>query len=265
MKRLHDKLKNWESTPPPHIWDRVSSALDDSEGQHSFPERLRNWEAPAPAAAWSAIAAKLDGVAEPTEAAPVIIRRSRVQWMRYAAAVALLALALWGGRSLFAPSASEANPVAQTESNLPAVKIDNDLPTPGPHVTNADSNQIVNDPGTATPLRSAGSRLAHYANEGSIAASNNEMEKSIYVYEDHRPRMAENYVTLLTPEGSFIRISKKWSNLLCCIAGEDEGEGCQSQLKEWQDQMASSPVAPGPGSFMDILDLVNSLSEGTQL
>jgi len=89
--------------------------------------------------------------------------------------------------------------------------------------------------------------------------------RAIYTYNDHVPKIADRYITLLTPDGSFIRMAKRWGNLLCCVAGEEQDADCKNQLKAWQDKLAESSVLSAPGNFMDIVTLVNSLNDDTQL
>ncbi len=92
-----------------------------------------------------------------------------------------------------------------------------------------------------------------------------ELAQSIYAYEDHVPDLADRYVMLMTPDGNIIRVAKKWSDLLCCVSGEEQDADCKDQLKKWQQKMAASSLAPSPGNFMDILGLVNSLNENIEL
>jgi hypothetical protein len=268
MNSLRDKMNNWEARPPAHMWDRISRALDESEMNAAFPERLRSLEISAPDQAWQGIAAKLDSpsVTEGNEAVPM--RRHRLVWIRVAAAAAILLLAVWGTRQWWMPAGeaidAPAALVVKPESTLP--KPDNNLPAPGPHVFEADSLQNSLASAQKNNRRAdmyAGSDLQYAAAANAEYAD--ELSKAIYVFEDPAENRAEKYVTLLTPEGSFIRVSKKWSHLLCCITGEEPNAVCDKQVKAWQDQMASSPVTPAPGNFMDLLDLVNSLSEGTSL
>jgi hypothetical protein len=98
-----------------------------------------------------------------------------------------------------------------------------------------------------------------------ISNADKELSQSIYAYEDHVPTIAERYVMLMTPDGNIIRMSKKWSELVCCVAGEDQDKDCKDQIKKWQEKIATSSLAPSPGNFMDILNLVNSLNEGSEL
>ena len=77
--------------------------------------------------------------------------------------------------------------------------------------------------------------------------------------------LTDRYIMLMTPDGNIIRMSKKWSDLVCCVSGEEQDADCKDQLKKWQEKMAASSLAPSPGNFMDILSLVNSLDENNEL
>ena len=90
-------------------------------------------------------------------------------------------------------------------------------------------------------------------------------DNDIYSDEDSVSAIAGRYIMLMTPEGNIIRMSKKWSDLVCCVSGEEQDEDCKLQIKKWQKKLATSPINPTPGNFMDILELVNSLDEGVEL
>jgi hypothetical protein len=92
-----------------------------------------------------------------------------------------------------------------------------------------------------------------------------DLSQSVYAYENHVPDISERYVMLMTPDGNFIRMAKKWSELLCCVSGEEQDPECKDQLKKWQQKIATSTLASSPSNFMDILGLVNSLQENNGL
>ena len=75
--------------------------------------------------------------------------------------------------------------------------------------------------------------------------------------------MAARYAMLMTPDGNFIRISKKLGDLVCCVSGEEQDDECTDQLKKWRKKIANAPVAPSPGNFMDILDMLHTLKDGS--
>lgn len=69
---------------------------------------------------------------------------------------------------------------------------------------------------------------------------------------------------LMTPDGQFIRMSKKLGDLLCCVSGEEQDPDCIDQMKRWRQKIAISNLTPSPGNFMDILNLVKSLQENRE-
>ena len=44
----------------------------------------------------------------------------------------------------------------------------------------------------------------------------------------------------MTPDGNIIRMSKKWSGLVCCVSGEEQDEDCKNQIKKWQKKIATA-------------------------
>ena len=84
------------------------------------------------------------------------------------------------------------------------------------------------------------------------------------LHEDNLSTSATRYVLLMTPDGQFIRMSKKLSDLVCCVAGEDQDAECRDQMSNWRQKIASSTHSASPGNFMDILNLVKSLQENRE-
>ncbi len=197
--------------------------------------------------------------------------------MRYAAAAVFIGVVAYGIINMTIGNNSK-------ENNTAGIKVAKDSNTSGKIVTADGSKQTQ----VATvnvkeeePLEKSKTLIARFNKTlkrvtrtiTSSAISNRAEEEvmdpglsqSIYAYADHIPDISERYVMLMTPDGNIIRMSKKWSELLCCVSGEDQDAGCKDQLKKWQEKMAASSLAPSPGNFMDILGLVNSLDENNDL
>ena len=56
--------------------------------------------------------------------------------------------------------------------------------------------------------------------------------------------LASRYITLMTPEGNIIRMSKKLTDMVCCVSGEDENEECKDQMKKWREKIICLPAIP---------------------
>lgn len=264
MSRLQNKMQNYEVPPPADAWENIVASLDESASGTAFPSRLYNMEVPPPPGLWQAI----DSSLHPSSEAVVVAMKKRTSFFRYAAAAVVIGiiatgLLLWttantntqNGNIASAPPATttetpgnENSTLQKTTGEASDVIVsakDNDLPARPETTKNAQRSRTTS---------SAGYRYA--------AAGQNE---PIYAYEDHIPRLADRYIMLMTPDGNVIRMSKKWENLVCCVSGEEQDADCKSQLKKWQEKMASSPLAPSPGNFMDILSMVSSLDDSPEL
>lgn len=268
MNSLRDKMHNYEVPPPAGVWDRVAAALDEAEQGHNFVSALQQMEVAPPATAWKGIAAALE-TEEAVEPVARPVYRRLPQIVRYAAAAVLLLLATYGVMRLTS-DVDEAEPAMV--SSAPAVSKDSPgtRPVHSGDAVAANPAPIAEAPAQAQPASRA--TPVHYArntrsNSAAIAEAMpaNQLSRAIYTYNDHVPKIADRYITLLTPDGSFIRMAKKWGNLLCCVAGEEQDVDCKNQLKAWQDKLAESSILSAPGNFMDIVTLVNSLNDDTQL
>lgn len=267
MNSLRDKMRNYEVPPPAGVWDRVAAALDEAEQGSTFVTALQQMEATPPPAAWKNIALALETEETAIPAVKPVYRRLP-QIVRYAAAAVLLLLATYGVMRLTsadveesaAPMVSSAPSVSQDSQGIRPINPNDAVAAPPSSVEAAEAH-----PQTQPASREAAARFARNVRSNTAAMSETLPGRAIYTYNDHVPKIADRYITLLTPDGSFIRMSKKWGNLLCCVAGEEQDVDCKNQLKAWQDKLAESSVLSAPGNFMDIVTLVNSLNDDTQL
>lgn len=270
MNSLRNKMHHYEVPPPAGVWDRVAAALDEAEQGSNFVAALQQMEVSPPSTSWSNIEGALEAEETTIPAVRPVYRRLP-QIVRYAAAAVVLLLATYGVIRL-GSDAEEAGPVII--SSAPAAPADSHstrTATPGDAAA-ANPAPAMEVPAQATPVNQESS--AHFARNArsnpatgaeTISASQLTRATAIYTYNDHVPKIADRYITLLTPDGSFIRMAKKWGNLLCCVAGEEQDADCKNQLKAWQDKLAESSILAAPGNFMDIVTLVNSLNDDTQL
>lgn len=274
MSNLRDKLENYEVTPPANAWDRITDALDDAHQADEFPARLYAMEVTPPAAAWDKIAASFESERQPEEAIFINQPSRFKQYLRYAAAAVVIGavafgILRWTGSSADDPTgpsiaAKPAGPVVTSPAQTAGTSGTSPVPT-----NNAVDEQAktisaekliarLDRPYKATRRANADVQTAVYN-----ATANR--SRSLYTYSDHVPSMADRYIMLMTPDGNFIRMSKKWGNLVCCVSGEDPDADCKDQLKKWQEKMATSSLTTSAGNFIDILQLVNSLDEGSEL
>jgi hypothetical protein len=256
MSSLKHKIYNYEQSPPPGVWDKITASLDDSHLSDEFPSKLYNAEAEPPPGAWDKIANELESEQEPA----VRLLVKRFSFFRYAAAAVLIGITAIGVIKWMNQSNTETGGnVAVVDSakmnRLPDVTSTN--PPPSQNSTqsnNSTLNEAGSDAVAESPVRAASVKKA----KNSYTNSDNAEETApIYAYNDV-PNLADRYIMYMTPDGGIVRMSKKWGSLVCCVSGQEQDEDCKDQIKKWQEKLACSPVATS--NFMDILSLVSTLN-----
>src|SRR6218665_513702 len=268
------RLQTMEVAPPAGAWDKITAALDIDAGEAQYPSRLQIMEIDPPADTWNKITASLDAEEKPT--AIVINHPSRFkQVLRYAAAAVVIGavafgILQWTGSSdkiTTGTDIAKANP-SQGDKKTTAVAI------PSTTIASPNSTASANTETEQTntliakldrSYKNASRRNNSSGIQNAVYSSANDKQGGFYTYNDHVPSVADRYIMLMTPDGNFIRMSKKWGNLVCCVSGEDPAADCRDQLKKWQEKMATSSLTTSAGNVMDLLNIVNSLDEGTDL
>jgi hypothetical protein len=271
---LQNKILNYEVVPPAGAWKKIEEALDESELAHEFPSRLYGAEVIAPVSAWSKIATSLD--ADHETAIPQHRRISPL--VKYAAAAVVIGLLAWGGLQLL--NNSSADKVMVRQEALPHEK-DSGAPSTGQNISNPDENissagdnisseEARNDAALEASKKTFAkldipvkSRMKKIASGFSFSSSLNEEGITGIIPNDEitSGSLASRYITLMTPEGNIIRMSKKFTDMVCCVSGEDEDKACRDQIKKWREKIICSPACHTAGSFMNMLDLVEALQD----
>lgn len=278
---LQNKLYNYEANPPTATWKKIAVALDDIEQANSFPSKLYNLEETPPDSAWGKIEVSLEEGHKTI--LPVPGKLSNL--FRYAAAVVITGIIVFGGFRLL-NDGSDKKEVAGIKNNLPAK--DSVLPEKNEITASINNKTAETDEQRDDAALEASKHIlakndipsqkklnlirednlsvpAHFIND--IANSEDDY-RELHFSEILQPSLVNNettndladrYITTKTPDGNFIRISKKWADLACSVSGEEQDADCKDQLQKWREKIACSPLAPSSGNFMDILNLVSSL------
>ncbi len=274
MESLRDKMYNYEVNPSPNCWEKISAELDSGEMGKEFPAALYNMEVTPPASTWEKVNAAIN-----PEPGPILrpLFRRQTPLLRYAVAAVLVGLVGFAILRLVISDSNDSESATTIAVNKDSIKSPNtSLGTPMEEDTSANAitnelslNQQSVGPIAATPsVGKTGKKPTQRSVSNKSRAPQYpeaDLTQSLYAYEDHVPDIAERYVMLMTPDGNFIRMAKKWSELLCCVSGEEQDPECKDQLKKWQQKIATSTLASSPSNFMDILGLVNSLQENNGL
>jgi hypothetical protein len=272
MSSLKNKMTNYEVVPPAGVWDNIAASLDESESGQSFPSRLHDMQVNPPAAAWINIENELTGA----EAPVIPLKKRSNPFVRYAAAaivIGILAVAVFryssrtNGSSEINPAKDIATAQPKKSGVVPAPPTrSNNLPATNPDEVITGNRAVIAqiEQPSHNPEHRSIHRVPAVTNYSSTDASDY-TGNPLYAYADYTmPDVADRYIMLMTPQGTIIRMSKKLGNLVCCVSGEEQDADCKSQLKKWQEKLASSPAAPG--NFLDIVNMVNSLDDnGTEL
>jgi hypothetical protein len=278
---IKDKLQNCEVVPPARVWEKIASELDESELASSFPSALYQAEVVPPLSVWNTIKESLEPAEEKT-----MERRRIIPWIRYAAAASVIGLMALGGFQLFKNKTSGNTETGKPITNAapaisnPAVTPDNTLTKTGPATDEEtrDDRALEESKHTFASLdMSANSRIRQKTRNAhtqplelaAYSASSlspeetyqelpcSDVEQPSVMHSDKRKNIVDRYVMLMTPDGNIIRVSKKWSDLVCCVSGAEQDSDCKDQLKKWREKVATS----APANVLDILSLVNSLQD----
>lgn len=269
MKPVGKKLAEAAITPPAQSWERILSGLEED----TLAKKLYHAEAVPPANAWNRIREEL------SDEKVIPLKQPSYQWLKYAAAAAVLAFVTWGALKLYSPDKTGSSLVAQNETVKPPATVTGSA-------TAADVlNELVAGVHTANETEEARNDAALEASKKTVAKvdfNNRKMARVVsgfYFNSATAPGtrgidtdlpipdgsgQADRYFMLMTPEGNIIRVSKKLGGMVCCISGEAEDPACMDQLKKWREKIVSSSLGHSADNFMDLLLLVNAAGEEQQ-
>ncbi|MBS1921115.1 MAG: hypothetical protein JST17_12760 [Bacteroidetes bacterium] len=281
--QLRNKMYHYEVSPPQGLWNKITTSLNEQEAENEISSKLANLEIPPPSSAWQHINAAL----EKDIKIPHSKHKTLFYILRFAAAAVILALMIFGGIRIIKNNSGN-NEVASTKNTSPS--LDSSAPSANKSVTevplihSAESDEERDNAALEESKKTLAkndvpvSKILKLARENYLSAparyiENDEEEGDNNYSSPHytdilRPFLAitsttedlsDRYIMLQSSDGNFFRISKKLADLICCISGEEQDAGCKDQLQRWREKIASSPVAPSPGNFMDILSLLTSL------
>lgn len=271
-----DKLKELVIAAPAGVWGMIERSLDQEALVGSAAEKLYTAEAAPPAAAWKNIATTLDSTGKETGST----HRRVLPFWKYAAAAAIIGFLALGSLQLFNTGKIDRN-TAAGDKPIPTIEalthatagIDLATDEVGNSAnTSMDDQEARNDAALEASKKTYAKLNITAARKADIAAafrfddyisaddinihSSSGYEEALSPGENRTGR----YIVLMTPDGHFIRVSKKLGSLLCCVSGEEQDKDCRSMVDTWRKQLACSD-ASHPGNFMDILSLVSSLQE----
>lgn len=267
------KLQEMAVAPPAGAWENIVAGLESAT---PAAVKLYAAEITPPAAVWNNIQHSLDV----TQEAAIPEHRRLSPLLKYAAAAAIISFLAFGALQLLKPGKRETE-IVSGKSATPSIEAiehanagldaaheeaDNTV------AVSTDDQEARNDAAleaskkTYAKLDIAPSKKADIASAFRFSSYVDEADPGQHGSEGYQEGVspeeakADRYILLMTPDGHFIRMSKKLSSLVCCVSGEEQDKNCKTQVDKWRKQLACSDVSH-PGNFMDILSLVGSLQD----
>lgn len=270
-------LRELSVDPPAGCWEQINYQLDETALNGKMAEKLYAAEVFPPVSVWNTIASALDDNTSKNTAPE---HRQRSAFWKYAAAALLIGFT---GYALlqFLPfnqkriSVADSSIITDMEAGShsqagidAALQHENESTHLNSNIESDANNDAALEASkktyasldfNRTPKASLAAALTYedYMNPEELGEHGNLGFSEAVASTDNKD---SRYIVLMTPDGHFIRMSKKLSNLVCCVAGEEADKNCESQLEKWRKQIACS-AASHPGNFMDILSLVNTLQD----
>ncbi|MBI3138484.1 MAG: hypothetical protein HYZ15_07870 [Sphingobacteriales bacterium] len=296
---IRHKLSDFESVPPPGTWEQLQAELEGLNEWRSLANKLNDAENEPPAGHWNRVLSQLEesdlaGKLYPLEETPPVLawkkirktlemetvhpaRQKTIPWFRHAAAAAILVIVGLGILRL-TQSRNEEPEMATRQDSLPvnnSITTDNSKEELTKLVVGipADNEDARNDAAleaskkTLAKLDLPNRRIArdvsnfYFTSTAETDPSGRDLAINNSSGLPDPAVAADRYITLMTPEGNIIRVSKKLSGMVCCISGEKGDPACENQLKKWREKIVASSIGHSADSFMDILMLVNSAEE----
>lgn len=265
------RLKELSIPAPHHCWDHISNKLTAEPVMEEVSAKLLTAEVTPPSGVWASIQLQLNS----KDLKPA---GRRFSLLRYAAAAVILGIVVVAGTKLFNSSTSKKEDTAlvipeTTQPDVSEKQPENTLPLTEETVVSL-KEQDAKDEAALEASKNTYARLdvparkrtaiatqfhfSSYLRDEDISShSNSGYEEALNATHNST---TGRYILLMTPDGHFIRMSKKLSSLICCVSGEEVDEQCKILVDKWRKQLAYSDAAH-PGNFIDILSLVGSLQD----
>jgi hypothetical protein len=274
---LKNKMQQYEVTPSTWMWERIAAAIDDAHLSENFPVKLYEYEQAPPADAWNKISSQLTDTIE--EGKAIALPKRNWNFLKYAAAAVLTGLIAWSAFILFHKTKEQNSFAVKTN---PVINAPQQTDTANTSVMNNEAKNIttadtkINKSNLATALVRNNSSSLKERNLNSpvaLVSSSADNDRFNLPVGHLQPAVAVNtdvslvdgnrYFTMINPDGYIVRISKKISDIICCLynSPSDVNSPCKEQVDKWREKVAKAPINGTPGSFMDIVDFINCIED----
>lgn len=276
-KKIQSRLYNIQIAPPVHAWQRIAASLNETALVSDYAKKLAGIEVAPPVNVWNKIKDTLDA-----DVVDLPKHRRFSPLMKYAAAAAIIGVLAWGGIRLINNKTTGNEVVRQNlikpKENSETSPVNNQPEIPVETIGTTDVAAALDEAGNDAALEASKKTYAKL----DVSAAHSKIKKAARFYfgsseeDDYQggvtrspgineimpgAEIADRYIILMTPDGNIIRMSKKLSDMVCCVSGEEQDKDCIDQMKKWREKIANPAGAHSPGNFMDILSLLTSLQD----
>ena len=269
-------LHNLEVAPPAYAWQNIASTLDESALVNDYARKLGSISVVPPVAAWNKIKTSLEAAYE--AAAPQYRRSS--PFLKYAAAAAIIGFLAWGSIEFFNNKKGDTTVAKQgtlqTKENAEMLSSSQTLSAADENIGLTNVAASIEEARNDAALEQSKKTYAKL----DVAVTRSKIKNAanfFFVADEYEPtgtrgldiepieppsiNLSNRYIMLMTPDGNIIRMSKKFSNLVCCVSGDEQDKDCIDQMKKWREKIGSPSSTHSPGNVMDILSLLNSMQD----
>jgi hypothetical protein len=281
---LQNKLQQFEVTPPPSTWEKISERLDQEfvPGDAIISSNLENASVLPPAGIWNNISQNLHEEFAPAEPVTAPARVVPLFYKRIAAAAVIIGLLAIGSFYFFSGNKIKQQEVVKnTPANTPATRevkpLAIEVDPPSPVVTKAPGIASF----TAKRKITSGRSQPEYAPlyELNTVSALQPVSISAPPLRDKKGNIIldiamisnpdDEYIIVTGPNGKQTKISSKFLSCLGYInaninSNETDLKGirCKAQFEEWRRRLLSEPAfIPTANNFFDIFELKDLLQE----
>lgn len=275
--KFKNKMQQYEVAPPEGMWDKIAAEIEDAHLSENFPGRLYEYQQTPPENSWEKIASLLTDSTKENSTIP-FRGRSR-SFFKYATAAVLAGLVAWSAFVLFYPPKKQNSLATKT---IPVITTPQQTDTENNSAISGESKSIagsdikINQRNITDALAGnnnssfKGRNLNSFISMATSSADRNinnlpvgHLQPAISINTDATLVDGSRYFTMINPDGYIVRISKKISDIICCLynSPSDVNSPCKEQVDKWREKVAKAPINGTPGSFMDIVDFINCIED----
>lgn len=268
-----------ELTPPPEVWEKLASSLDEINADNLLAQKLQAVEIEPLSDSWKKIKSTLD---------TPIIQKNRpiiIPIRRFAYAAAIIGLVVLS-YFLFINRQNGKNEIVTSDRNI---KKEGNSPLDNrPVITETITDSItrqgkdgLSQASIAASSRTSASKRSRAAapvllsSKSNVAITKEELKEKIFNEQiDDLSLIASNdrYLAMVNADGRMVKLPTRFSNLAPYLQDKstehdyldilfEESTYWKEKFREWRQKLAQSSISPSVDNFFDIIGLMKSIQD----